>query len=76
VQEIIYDTPPPILLRCTGSPHIYLLDEGEKRWIESIEMFNSRGYAWRDVHFITCDELQSIPDGVPIPTNAGPPPRP
>ena len=30
-------------------------------------------------HFITnvtCDELRSIPDGVPIPADAGPPPQP
>jgi hypothetical protein len=76
VQDIVYEHPNPILLKCTSSPHIYLLDGGEKRWIESIETFNSRGYAWRDVHFITCDELRSIPDGVSIPTNAGPPPQP
>jgi hypothetical protein len=76
VQDIVYEHPNPILLKCTSSPHIYLLDGGEKRWIESIETFNSRGYAWRDVHFLTCDELRSIPDGMPIPTNAGPPPQP
>ena len=76
VQEIIYEDPDPILLKCTGSPHIYLLEEGEKRWIDSIETFNHRGYIWRDVHQITCDNLRSIPDGVPIPANAGPPPQP
>ena len=76
VQQIIYDNPAPILLKCTGSPHIYLLESGEKRWIETIETFNDRGYVWRDVLFITCDDLRSIPDGVPIPANAGPPPQP
>jgi hypothetical protein len=76
VQDIVYEHPNPVLLKCKSSPHIYLLDGGEKRWIESIETFNRRGYVWRDVHFITCDELQRIPDGVPIPTNAGPPPQP
>jgi len=76
VQKIIYEDAAPILLKCTGSPHIYLLEEGEKRWIDSIETFNDRGYVWRDVHFITCDDLRSIPDGVPIPANAGPPPQP
>jgi hypothetical protein len=76
VQQIIFDQPTPILLKCSGSPHIYLLDQGEKRWIENIETFNDRGYVWRDVRFITCDDLRSIPDGVPIPANAGPPPQP
>jgi hypothetical protein len=76
VQEIVFDKPPPILLKCSDSPHIYFLDQGEKRWIENMETFNDRGYVWRDVRFITCDELHSIPDGVPIPANAGPPPQP
>ncbi len=76
VQEIIYEKPPPILLKCSGSPHIYLLDHGQKRWIENIETFNDRGYVWRDVWLIACDQLRSIPDGAPIPANAGPPPQP
>ena len=76
VQDIVYEHPNPILLKCASSPHIYLLDGGEKRWIETIETFNDRGYVWRDVYFVTCEELRSIPDGVPIPANAGPPPQP
>jgi hypothetical protein len=76
VQKIIYEHPAPILLKCTDSPHIYLLEEGEKRWIDTIQTFNGRGYAWRDVEFITCQELRSIPSGVPIPADAGPPPEP
>jgi hypothetical protein len=76
VQDIVYEHANPILLKCSGSPHIYLLDQGEKRWIESIETFNDRGYLWRDVHFVPCDDLRTIPDGVPIPANAGLPPQP
>jgi hypothetical protein len=76
VQEIIFNNPTPILLKCSSSPHIYLLDRGQKRWIENIETFNDRGYVWRDVQLIACDDLRSIPDGVPIPANAGPPPQP
>jgi len=76
VQEIIYDHPHPILLKCTGSPHIYLLERGEKRWIDTIETFNDRGYTWRDVRFVPCSDLRAIPDGVPIPADAGPPPQP
>jgi hypothetical protein len=76
VQRIIYEEPSPILLKCVGSPHIYLLQNGEKRWIESIETFNARGYVWRDVHTISCDDLRAVPDGVPIPADAGSPPQP
>jgi hypothetical protein len=76
VQELIYDQPDPIVLKCMASPHIYLLEEGEKRWINTVDTFKNQGYVWRDVSFITCDELRSIPDGPPIPVDAGPPPQP
>jgi hypothetical protein len=76
VQEIIYDKPNPILLKCEASPHIYLIEQGEKRWVDSIETFSERGYVWRDVYFVSCADLRSIPDGVPIPADAGPPPQP
>ncbi len=76
VQDIVYEYPNPILLKCTTSPHIYLLDKGEKRWIDTLETFSERGYVWHDVHFVACEDLRSIPDGTPIPPNAGPPPQP
>lgn len=76
VQRIVFEYPDPILLKCTQSPHIYLLDDGEKRWIDTIETFTDRGYVWRDVRFVACDALRSIPDGEPIPADAGPPPQP
>ncbi len=76
VQDIVYEHASPILLKCAGSPHIYLLEQGEKRWIDTIETFEDRGYVWRDVYLISCDNLRSIPDGTPIPANAGPPPQP
>jgi hypothetical protein len=76
VQRIIFEEPSPILLKCEGSPHIYLLQNGEKRWIEDIETFRDRGYVWRDVHTLPCDDLRAVPDGVAIPADAGPPPQP
>lgn len=76
VQTLIYEEPDPILLKCRESDPIYLLAGGEKRWINTIETFNDRGYVWRDVHFISCDDLRSIPDGEPIPADAGTPPQP
>ncbi len=76
VQDIVYQHADPILLKCAGSPHIYLLDGSEKRWIDTIETFNERGYVWRDVEMVSCEDLRLIPDGEPIPANAGPPPQP
>ncbi|MCA9874274.1 MAG: hypothetical protein KC441_11485 [Anaerolineales bacterium] len=76
VQSIVYEHADPIILKCADSPHIYLLEDGEKRWIDTIETFNDRGYVWRDVQFIACDDLRSIPDGTSIPADAGLPPQP
>lgn len=74
IQDIIYETPEPILLKCATSPHIYLLADGEKRWIDTIATFTDRGYRWGDVRFVSCVDLGAIPDGPTIPEGAGPPP--
>lgn len=77
VQRVIYEEPDPILLKCSASPHIYLLEQGQKRWINNLDTFADRGYEWRDVITnVTCKELRSIPNGIPIPSDAGPPPQP
>lgn len=76
VQELVFEQAAPLLVKCSDSPHIYLLEDGQKRWIETIETFNDRGYLWRDVNFIDCEDLRAVPDGVPIPPDAGPPPQP
>ena len=65
-----------VLLKCQGSPHIYALENGQKRWIKDIPTFEAQGYVWEDVKFVSCDYLRSLPDGPPIPEDAGPPPQP
>ena len=65
-----------VLLKCQGSPHIYALESGQKRWIKDIPTFDTEGYVWEDVKFVSCDYLRSLPDGLPIPEDAGPPPQP
>ena len=76
IQKIVYETSPPILLKCTQSPHVYLLDQGEKHWIKDIPTFEDRGYQWREVKRVPCDDLEAVPDGLPIPQDAGEPPGP
>ncbi|MGA9351921.1 MAG: hypothetical protein WBW48_24385 [Anaerolineae bacterium] len=65
-----------VLLKCEGSPHIYALEDGQKRWIKDILTFEAEGYVWEDVKFVSCDYLHNLPDGPPIPEDAGPPPQP
>jgi len=65
-----------VLLKCPDSAHIYRLENQEKRWIKDIDTFVAEGHVWDDVRFVGCDELRQIPDGLPIPEDAGPPPQP
>ena len=65
-----------VLLKCPDSPHIYRLENQRKRWIKDIGTFLAEGHVWEDVRFVSCEYLRSVPDGLPIPEDAGPPPKP
>ncbi|MEZ4865584.1 MAG: hypothetical protein R3C14_30010 [Caldilineaceae bacterium] len=75
IQHLVGQEPYPILLKCATSPHIYALDEGQKRWIKDIPTFEVAGFQWRDVHMELCRDIDAIPDGPPIPPDAGSPPE-
>lgn len=74
IQYLVGEQPYPILLKCPSQPHIYALDEGKKQWIKDIPTFEAQGFEWRDVHFTRCDTIDAIPNGPPIPPDAGSPP--
>jgi len=65
-----------LLLKCQTSPHIYALEGGRKRWIKDIPTFEAQLYQWEDVRFVSCSYLRNLPDGLPIPEDAGSPPQP
>ena len=65
-----------VLLKCQTSPHIYALEDGQKRWIKDIRTFEAEGFVWEDVKFESCGVLRQIPTGDPIPPDAGPSPEP
>jgi len=65
-----------VLLKCPASPHIYRLENNQKRWIRDIDTFLAEGHVWEDVRLVACEYLRGIPDGLPIPEDAGEPPRP
>jgi len=58
-----------------GRP-IYRLENNQKRWIRDIDTFLAEGHVWEDVRLVACEYLRGIPDGLPIPEDAGEPPRP
>ena len=76
MQDLVYNDEPPTLLKCPTSPHIYLLENGQKRWIKDIPTLVGQGYQWSDVLEVSCKDLRQTPDGPPIPPDAGPPPQP
>lgn len=65
-----------VLLKCGSSDHIYRLENDQKRWIRDIDTFLAEGHVWEDVRFVSCQYLRDLPDGLPIPEDAGPPPQP
>ncbi|GJM42123.1 MAG: hypothetical protein DHS20C20_24050 [Ardenticatenaceae bacterium] len=65
-----------VLLKCQTSPHIYALEDGQKRWIKDIPTFEAEGFVWEDIKFVSCAELRRLPTGTPIPADAGPSPEP
>lgn len=71
-----FPTGPPLSLvyKCEGSPHIYTIENGVKRWIKDIPTFEAQGYVWEDVQFVPCQTIDAIPSGPPIPPDAGEPP--
>ncbi|MBI5035170.1 MAG: hypothetical protein HZB51_31985 [Chloroflexi bacterium] len=65
-----------VLLKCSDSPHIYRLENGQKRWIVDIPTFEAEGFVWSDVRFEPCRYLRNLPDGESIPPGRGTPPPP
>ena len=65
-----------VLLKCPTSPHIYRLENGQKRWIRDIDTFVAEGHVWEDVRIRGCQYLRDLPDGPTIPEGEGPPPQP
>ena len=68
--------PLSVLLKCDGSPHVYAMEVGQKRWIVDIPTFTAQGYVWQDVRFVPCDYLRNLPEGDSIPPGRGTPPPP
>lgn len=73
-----------LLIQKQGDPKVYLIENGQRRWITSPEVFNQQGYDWQDIIEVTQPILDLIPEGPPItdfnilspteqnPFNAGP----
>ena len=63
-----------VLTKCRTSPHVYALEAGKKRWIKDIPTFEAQNFVWEQIMFKSCSQIARIPDGPPIPEDAGEPP--
>ena len=75
LDEFIEGRPLYLLQKCSG-PHVYAMENGEKRWIKDIPTFQAQGFVWQDIRIVDCNYLRRLPDGLPIPEDAGEPPQP
>ena len=69
-------TPIYLLMKCPNSPHVYALEDGQKRWVKDIPTFEEMEMVWEEIQLYDCGYLRELPDGPPIPPDAGEPPRP
>jgi hypothetical protein len=63
------------LVKCQNDSPIYALENGQKRWVENPPE-NKASKPWDKVYPVTCNFLDDLPDGLPIPENAGASPQP
>lgn len=49
-----------------SSGRVYLVENGQRRWIISAKTFTTRGYKWSDVSYIADDLISTLPEGAPI----------
>jgi len=61
------------LLTCPSSPHVYAVENGQKRWVKDPPKGN-KATPWDEVRLVSCNYLHNLPDGLPILEDAGPSP--
>jgi hypothetical protein len=59
----IWDLPEGSLRKEDSKPHVYLIENGTKRWVTSPQVLEALGKTWADVRVIPDGALNSIPSG-------------
>jgi len=55
-----------LVVKEEDDPEIYVFENGEFRWISSLDAFQARGYTWEDVHIVEDGFLEDYAMGPPI----------
>ncbi len=58
--------PEGTLVKETGGSKIYVIEDGNRHWISTLELFVSRGFQWDQVTEAAGSFLHSIPEGLPF----------
>lgn len=58
--------PDGTLVKTSGNEKVYLIENGQKKWIVDSATFVSRGYKWSDILIISETELKIYSEGVNI----------
>lgn len=53
------------LIKGSGE-RVYLMENGQRRWISSMQVFRNRGYSWSDIGQVSDSLLFSYPEGAPL----------
>jgi hypothetical protein len=55
-----------LVVKEEDDPETYVYEDGEFRWISSLDAFEYRGYTWEDVHIVDDGFLEDYAIGAPI----------
>jgi hypothetical protein len=55
-----------LVVKEEDDPEIYVYQDGQFRWISSLDAFEMRGYTWENVHIVEDGFLESYEIGPPI----------
>ncbi|HDQ73115.1 MAG TPA: hypothetical protein ENN19_13645 [Chloroflexi bacterium] len=55
-----------LVIKEENKPEIYVYQDGQFRWISSLEAFERRGFTWEQVHIVESGFLTDYPIGPPI----------
>ncbi len=71
VDRIPAILPEGTLVRAIGGSKIYEIEDGQRHWISTLELFVSRGFRWDQVTEADAGFLRSIPEGLPFGVGEG-----
>lgn len=56
------------LIKTLGDEKVYVIENGQKRWIANPETFSSRGYKWEEIVTISVEEIENFKEGEKLDT--------